>query len=201
MNPLRAISLLLCATLCAAQSPTTKPKAATPATGEVDGFVFAITKGGDIKPARLASVALLYYAERPLGPNDKIPQSVGGTFITDHGNEMIKESQSLLEESRTRKFRTPLARCLASLQGYLAALKFTFEWASQNGKMADFVVADADEEGHFKVLQVPIGAYVVVASGQAGTSQAFWEQDNVEVIAGQVTSIKMATPKEACAQP
>jgi hypothetical protein len=212
MNTLGAILLLLSVTLWAAsgsprpqvgqQSPTAKQKVAAPSTGELSGFVFLITKGGDIKPARLASVTLLYYAERQLAPDDKGPLlTAGREYLINRSHEITKEYLMLKQESDTGNFKSEEAHCPASLLGYVGALKSTVEWAVENKKMSQILTVDADEEGRFKALRVPVGLYTVTVYGRAGVNQAFWEQDNVQVTADNVTSMKMTTPKKACVQP
>jgi hypothetical protein len=56
------LSLLLIAVSCvfAQQKPKTASKPASPGPGIVSGRVFAITGGGDVKPARMAKVYLMY---------------------------------------------------------------------------------------------------------------------------------------------
>lgn len=206
----RAILFLLCVTLCASSQspkpnvgqkpPTAKKNVAVPTTGELDGFVFLITEGGDIKPARLASVVLLYVAERQSALSGKPLSQLltpGAEYMINYANELSKETSRLMQEEETKNFGSKEAHCSGSLASYVGALKSTIDWAVENKKTSQIITVDADEEGRFKTIDVPVGLYTVTVYGRAGINQAFWE-DDVQVTAGDVISIKMRAPKESC---
>jgi len=194
-----ALAILI---IIALQSGETKKKAEVPATGELNGFVFLITKGGDIKPARLASVTLLYISEKKLPSSDDYPDTAaGGRFIKNHIAEIRKQVDNINEQIRTHNFKSDEANCSANLREYTEAIKSTSIWAHESNKLSQIMVEQLDEEGNFKIAGVPTGFYIVIVSGRAGVNEAVWQKLDVEITAGQATSIKMPTPENVCVQP
>ena len=89
--------------------------------------------------------------------------------------------------------------CQAALTGYVHALESTLQWAEEQGKSNQVKTADADEEGHFRMVGLAPGRYILVVSGQAGVNSAFWEK-GIIITAGQTTAVKLSSPKQACLQ-
>jgi hypothetical protein len=87
-----------------------------PVFGELDGFVFAITKSGDLKPARLAHVAALYNHQNGLDPKEEFPHSAG----TDHLRFVLGPSMKTLGKAEARQ-----PSCDADLQDYVGTIKLT----------------------------------------------------------------------------
>src|SRR6266566_2190887 len=64
-----------------ASTPQTAKKAPKSMSGKLTGFAFLVTKGGDLKPARLATVTLLYW-QKVHWPKEgsHVPTSMGGEY-------------------------------------------------------------------------------------------------------------------------
>jgi Carboxypeptidase regulatory-like domain len=186
------------APVAAKKAPTKRAKA--PETGELTGFVFAITKAGDLKPARLAHIVLLYEYKSGLSRTEEFPKSAGVVYLQSwfktfgDAESKIAKSQ-LLENNRLSKDEI----CALRLQENIAALQIAVQWAMDENKSEQIQTTDADEEGHFKLTKLPPGEYTLTASCQAGANMAFWQQeDNVVITAGQTTSVKLSSPKWSC---
>jgi hypothetical protein len=148
--------------------------------GGVSGRIFLITKGGDLKPARLARVTLLYGSD-------------AGTAAVVYLNtelEQMKGSYTLLTTSGE-------ASCRAELLVFINSLKATMEWAKVNGKQDQVHIATSDEEGLFQFSGLEPGSYILLARGQAGANDAYWQND-FKVKPGESVRMKLASPHTAC---
>jgi len=196
------VAVLLSATLLAQQkSIRSKPAPPPTPSGIVSGRVFLITGGGDLKPARLAKVILLFSARTP-DDTPAEPNTAGRTFaeavLRNMQSQMKAESA---ERSRTRAVedeeRFEKRMCRTGLQVYSQAEVATIDWLeTETDKGHQLVSADADEEGNFK-MTAPPGSYILLAQGRAGFNDAAWWA-NVAVRSGEVTTVKMATPVKSC---
>ncbi len=221
-----ALLLLLCSMgLCAQQGIGAAKKGAgdsakatrkthlKPAT--VSGYVFAITKAGDVKPARMAKVYMLY--SRGLGES--------ADALVDKSNDQKSAADVLaaeiikgLEEARAWQQDKPYLQdstvCNSALvRGYHGAIVRTMRWGEDH--KSQFIFADADEEGRFEITVPPHladvsfepgvprehvfvpGVYLVAVYGEAGYNNAFWEAE-VKVEPGTAVQIKLPTPTKAC---
>lgn len=174
-------------------------KAKPPETGELTGFVFLITKAGDLKPARLAHIVLLYMHRNGIGPDENYGPSVAFEYLADtiHTDDDLQVEYLKSQLS----YNTPMsdeAYCQAQLRSNIAALALAVKWAATEKHLEQVQTTDADEEGHFKLSGVPPGDYTLTASGQAGMNVAYWKQDDVVITAGQTTSVKLSSPEKAC---
>jgi hypothetical protein len=179
-------------TLLAGQAKTeAKPDVKS---GVVSGRVFVITRAGDLKPARIAKVYLLYV--------DTDEYSAGHFFLTDHEKQLGETFKKLSEEHPdTRVFfgnRLQYHICLAALQDYSISLSRTFDLVSLTKKEWQLITRQTDEEGNFKISVPHAGKYALIVFGQAGFNDAFWIDDSVIVSPGAETTVKMASPVSAC---
>jgi hypothetical protein len=163
--------------------------------GGVAGFVFLITKAGDLKPARLAHVALLYVHQKGMGSKEEFPPSAGWQHTLD---QFHAASQYAALDTRGMSDGDI---CRARLQFEIDALKSTVGWAATEKKQEQVHELDADEEGHFRANALPPGNYSIAVWGQAGMNLALGEQDGIVVGASETVSIKLSSPKLACLQP
>jgi Carboxypeptidase regulatory-like domain len=188
--------LVNCAAV-AAQKPQKVPskEATAPTTGELTGFVFAVTKGGDLKPARLATVILLWFS---VVQNAETENSTGNMYQRNGLKQMHNVVAKLASKANDDNF-CEQDSCQTQLVGYITALRDTLRWATEQRKPEQIKTAEADEEGRFKITGLPAGRYTLVVTGQAGVNSAFWDTD-VVVTAGQTTSVKLSSPKRACVQ-
>jgi hypothetical protein len=175
----------------AAQTPQTNASQQSTiptTTGKLAGSAFLITKSGDLKPARLASIRLLYFEG---GQTSTTPG------VVYKGNEEVVTKMWLKKLTVDKLTGEDL--CQWELEAHRAALESAVKSAAEQGKTGQVRTADADEEGRFKVNGIPAGHYTLIVWGQAGMNTAFW-RENIVVVAGKITSIKLSKPRTACLQ-
>jgi hypothetical protein len=170
---------LLCAIPAAAQQGVGVRKPSAPVASTISGRVFGITQGGDLKPARFVDVYLLLRAVRE---NFLFGEGIGQMNAIAAGDNATEERACRLE-------------LLAINQALLDSL----HWASDNHNEKQVYETQTDEEGNFKIA-VPPGSYLVLSSGEAGLSQVFWQQDDVRVLTGGHTELKLHDAKKACSK-
>lgn len=195
-----SLLLLVMGASSEAQESTKKPIAAhkqmnSPAT--ISGRVFAITKGGDLQPARMAKIFLMYLSdkEEPLALDAQTPGVVFDSYY------MAREKQALLEQKQNaRKYAGSATlddlQCRVEMHAIASALTGTLDWVEKNKKTSEVVAMEADEEGQFRI-KAPAGYYVLKALGQAGMNDAYWTTP-VLLKAGQTLSLKLSAPETAC---
>jgi hypothetical protein len=166
--------------------PQSKPtkKAELPQTGKLAGFAFLVTKGGDLKPARLARVIVLYWPKN---------REVVGEYQLQSENRVRDEVARVTDGGVSVE-----DTCQVTLTGYYDAVASTLKWASEHGKSDQVKTFDADEEGHFTISGLLAGRYTLIVAGQAGLNHAFWQKDKVLITTGQITLVKLSSPEQAC---
>ena len=195
-------------------APTTqKPTPLKPAT--VSGYVFALTKGGDLKPARLAKVYMFY--SRVIG--ESADQAVGKPADAASAADVFaREVVNGLEEAKAWQADKPYLKdttiCNNMLtRGYEGPILKTIEWGQEH--QTQIIFGEADEEGKFEITVPPSlkdvsfepgvprdhvfapGVYLVVASGMAGYNNAFWKAE-VKIEPGETVKLRMSEPEMAC---
>jgi len=186
--------------------------------GVVVGRVFAITKSGDLKPCRLCKV-YLFFSLPIVGQKvvDAKAETPGEVFLLNQleqlkvigdaskaemtrSDKMISAPRShpLSEEEAASAARVSAElRCKSLLIGDTKAILDTFERADQHNQSMPIYSADADEEGNFQLSKIKSGEYILVALGQAGMNDAFW-QENVQVHLREKVTVKLSSVKTAC---
>lgn len=188
-------SWMLGALIVATGTAQPKPKASGASKpAEVTGRVFAITRDGDLKPARMATVYLLYMY-RSATSDAKDSDSVGSAWE----DNFLKELKTFNEEyaQKARSWTESIA-CHRHLMAYTIALRETLEWTSNAHKEWQLTEADADESGYFKIPVPHPGIYILLARGQAGFNDAFWDTDNFVVHPGAQVEVKMSKVEQSC---
>lgn len=175
-------------------APLTTPRAAA----SVSGRVFGITEGGDIKPARFAHVYLFYvWSGRPASQQtqeDKSADTAGASFMDRYSAAL----QRMLDELKNSNMpRDEDLFCTRELLAVHEAVVATLGWVQENGKSKQFVSVDTDEEGLFRMTNVPAGRYILMARGRAGANDAFWKSELL-VQAGSDVSVKLSSPETSC---
>jgi len=227
-----ALLLLMCSAVSSAQqgTGTTKKGASVPLTppprtaqkpiqlkpATVSGHIFALTKGGDLKPARLTKVYMFYSRAGGDSPDQIVDKNTDLTFAADI---FAKEVVNGLEEARMWQADKPYLQestiCNSTLvRGYVGAVVKTVKWGQDHQTQDLF--GETDEEGKFEIT-VPRspqdvysfeagaphdyvfapGVYLAVASGMAGYYNAFWESE-VRIQPGETVKVRMSTPTMAC---
>jgi hypothetical protein len=185
--------------------PTARPRPAT-----LSGRVFAITRSGDLKPARMASIYLFLDAP-PKRADDEdfmyfemlreaLKAAQAETEATDVDNaEWARGGWTVSEDYMQQHW------CVRKLRLSRQTLHRTIAWAEAHHKMSEVLVTEADEEGNFQLTVPRPGAYYVFASGQAGFNDALWggwpssgSPNRITVDAGSSYNIKLSSPETAC---
>jgi len=186
---IRGFLFLLSVTVLSAQMHTTAPAA----TGTVEGRVLGITRSGDLKPARMPTIYLLYQ-----GRGEHIEEkSADDHYSITSLTALDKRLKERIASAQAGTVEDEDLQCRESLLDTDQSLVDTAQWALDNKKAKQVLMAEGDEEGHFKVSKVPVGHYRLVARGQAGANDAYWESFIV-VKAGMATSAKLTSPGKSC---
>ncbi len=196
---------LLVARAAPAQQKTVRT---TPKSGVVSGRVFAITQAGDIKPARMAKIYLLWKYHSKSEEMAEENRGKGGDFAQlTFLDELIKAKKALLKEAKRDPGNwSDLQWCNLELRAFDAAVTATLQWSLDRKRTDQVLVGSADEEGNFRMIGVRPGVYDVIARGRAGFNEAFWDthdiesasQDDITVAAGMETAIRLASPAKSC---
>ena len=195
-NFLVALALLVLATIAGAQ----QQKSPSAKAGVVSGSVFAITGGGDLKPARMADVYLLYKyrSVKVANANPEDMDSAGMAWMDNLSKTLEEHTKALAAEGMGWSDKMD---CLKSLQVYHDALSQTRDWASAKHKGWQILTTEADENGVFKIAVPHPGIYTILASGHAGFNDAFWYdmmELGVVVNPGATTTVKLSSPAKSC---
>jgi hypothetical protein len=178
-----------------AQQPKTVQRQA-PAGGALSGRIFAVTNGGDIKPAIMADVYLFY--EVAIHPNGTVndidgDDSVGLLYMKSKNNEMAAE------DGKRRPDWSDHLTCVHDLMVYQNAILTTLQNVPR-GKNWQVVSGQTDEDGYFKLSVPRQGSWMLVAHGQAGAFDAAWEHEGVRIFLGRSTEIKLGSPEKSCSK-
>ncbi|HEY9140084.1 MAG TPA: carboxypeptidase-like regulatory domain-containing protein [Bryobacteraceae bacterium] len=141
---------------------------AQPLTGTLSGRVYAIAKGGDTKPARMADVFVA-------SGDDQI------TLQQNIDRALAKRLEDIKNSSDAQE-----ACLLASV---------SIHEAVKNGSNIQTVVTD--EDGSFDLPKLKAGSYTVVVIGAANGSQSVWYLTTT-VTAGKRQKVKLSEPVLAC---
>jgi len=193
LRSLSVISVLAVGLVANAQTNIKAPPPTTPkATASVSGRVFGITQSGDLKPARMAHIYLVYK-----GRSERYAES---TASATYKRESLKRLSKALEDHIENMKNHPEAEvdenleCRSEMVGYDEAMLSTMEWVQQNKKLKQLLTTDADEEGAFQITNAPAGAYTLVARGQAGANDALEFGNNLK--AGQCNNGEAVSPRK-----
>lgn len=165
--------------------------------GTLTGRVFAITGGGDLKPARIAEVYL--FLEVGVTKNGKAVD-IGKTAGLAYEDEYLKAMGIFVKDYRENVGTwSDESVCKKKLFNYETAVLKAREWALANGKLSQVIRTTTDEEGKF-VVSLPTGNYVLLVRGRAGFNEAVWVSGAAGVIVqpGSKTEIKLSSPEQSC---
>ena len=185
---------------------STKAPLAKP--GIVSGRVFIINGSGDLKPARLANVYLLWMQRTKWNDLTEQERAEGGAsrVWAKLGLEAAEKRAELahqrLEASKplnTRDDAVPnAAECIEDLQTYLSAINSMNKWWEDPKNSNKILFTNTDEEGGFKIEAQP-GFYTLIAYGKAGFYNAFWSLDDALIVeSGKELTAKLTKPEQAC---
>ena len=200
-----AITLLLALAVLSGAGPAEQraaqpaPKEQTPKPGTLTGRVFAITEGGDLKPARMAKVYLFYHGrgaadKRSAKEEEQELNSAAGIWLKESNKAAEAYTEWLMRDGPNSSTKS---RCLKELTGYIKAVGETLDQMDAEKKRQQFAKADADEEGNFNITVQRPGKYAIIALGRAGPAEAIWLDQDVRVQPGANT-IKLSSPEKLC---
>jgi hypothetical protein len=181
-----------------------KSRSTSKLLGSVHGRVFAITKGGDLKPGRLAQVYLIFESKivgHKVDPSAENEETAGLVFLDKHVEQMKQVSAELEVKSKDDSISSKgldAFSCKAELLGVDKAIIDTLDWSKSKPHEGQVLFTDADEEGNFVFPKVRTGKYNVIARGHAGMNDAYWNQD-VWIQPGEAVAIKVANVESSCA--
>jgi len=178
------------------QAESDDAKTSNSGPGTLKAKVLLVTRGGDLKPARLGSIALLY-----LRKGDAKEDTVGQKFldimaeIHSTGDQFRRDVSSTA--SNCVRLLGPAAGCqelLTSIDTKETDALFTvFKTIASRALELNFFVGSLDEDGACD-FSIPLpGWYAVVVSGDAGGNKAFW-MEQVKIESGQEASLKLSSP-------
>ncbi len=163
------------------------------ALGSLEGRVFLVTRGGDLKPARLANVYLL---------SSNLYSGAWGDSIEKAEMSAAQSCQSLWRDAHlfddlpatAREFIVSQGQ--AGLKTYEKMLRDKVEDISSPERSRAFV-AEADENGQFWFRDIPPGSYVITAFGQAGVNLAVW-RNSVSLQPDRKVELKLSSVVTSC---
>lgn len=171
-------------------------KTAAPMRGTLSGRVFAITQGGDLKPARMADVYILFLEGVTRdGRSVDVGETADLVFMGAH-NDL--QEQYIKEFEANPQWSEKMA-CIKDLATFRPAMIRTMEWAEAKNKPSQIVKAQSDEDGNFSA-SLPPGKYHVLVRGRAGFNEGLWDSglEHVEIHPGSHTEIKLSSPHTSC---
>lgn len=159
-----------------------KPNIQSSQLGSIEGRVFAITREGDLKPARLAKIELFF--EDRTSNHKVVPtpeaESVYLFFLT----KLLEKKQ--IQRSRNQNAPVDYSisnevdeerACQEKLQEIDGSILETLEWVQENNKANRIASVDTDEEGNFRLSKLGFGKYRLLARGRVGAYDAYWEEE------------------------
>jgi hypothetical protein len=188
------VGMLATTRILGAQSDNKRPGSATQKVvkstyGSISGRIFLITKGGDLKPARMARVYLFWEN----GADAHAVTAAGGGDAP--GLIYLKRYLEATEDANKSEASQ---YCNSSLLNADRAVSATLDWAREHKLTAYVEELNADEEGTFNASKMKPGLYELVVRGEAGINDAYWLQQ-VRVTAGENTEVKVSSVEASCA--
>lgn len=175
------------------QVPT---KVGVPTRGALSGRVFAITEGGDLKPARMADVYMLFSSGVTRdGKAVDVGETADGAFMDAQHDGTV---QYLKEFEENYQWSDEIA-CLKELAVFRPAMIKTIEWALAHKKTSQIIKTQSDEEGGFSA-SLPPGKYHLLVRGRAGFNEALWDSgmEYVDIHPGSHVEIRLSSPDKSC---
>jgi hypothetical protein len=166
--------------------------------GAVSGRVFAITNSGDLKPARMAKVYLLWcYSNLKFALEQEkkgINEDTAALVFMRARNEAMEQDEI---QRKQEQHWDDFINCRRDLLEYDHGIVAAMRWCTTNRKL-QMLLTEADEDGSFRIPDVPPGVYDLVVRGRAGFNEAAWSvgfiaddgQDHITVPPGKEVMLK-----------
>lgn len=144
----------------------------------IKGKVFAITQGGDLKPARMARVYVV------------------NVFRYERFTAMtLAMAEKNLQRVQTRQ---NLLNCSEKQAGWELGIAEMIKEAQENPR-AKVWSAETDENGEFQISGVLPGSYYLLAYGQAGINHGYWAKE-INISRGVNTPFKLTQFESSCSE-
>jgi len=177
-------------------------KTTTPAkpvgTALLTGKVFAITKGGDVKPALLAHV-YLFLSGATSGAifNESLIANLKAHDVYEAKLKAVIDDPRLADDA---SYKAMVADLLKTSCREL--LRDVDKEISDDQKLdpklfGPAYTAETDETGSFEIARIKPGDYQVVVRGQAGSNDVLWVE-KVTIVAGATKTLKLSSVAKAC---
>jgi hypothetical protein len=182
-------ALIICSLMCALNGCADPEKALLApqklASATLNGSVFLITVGGDLKPARLARIYIL--------PSETMPNSDS----VSEKETAVRKGCASLDSARPLSGQLPVSVHNWVVGRYESALSDLEETFRPGAKPPEGFALTTDENGSFSAGPLKPNAYTVVAFGRAGINEAYWKS-TAQLNRGDVIQIKLASPEVGC---
>ena len=190
MRLIRVVGLVLILSSALSAQKTVSAKTST--TASLTGKVFAITKGGDVKPALLAHVYLFSVKDDIPGTITKLLEihrkyeTTIAEIVDDYPEAAADPTfaKSLADQTSCRKTLRDIDEMIADFDKYDRHLNPTY-------------ATETDEIGAFSITKVAPGDYMIVTHGQAGRNDVLWIE-SVTFARGEKKTVKLSSVAEAC---
>jgi hypothetical protein len=174
----------------------TPTKNAASTQGSLSGRVFAITEGGDLKPARMADVYILYQSGATRdGKAVDVGETADLVFMEAHN----EAQEQYLKDFQANSQWSEKTACMKDLETFRPAIIKAMEWAQVHSKQSQIAKTQTDEEGNFSA-SLPAGKYDVYVRGRAGFNESLWDTGiyNVTIQPGAHVVLKLSSPEKSC---
>jgi phosphopantetheinyl transferase (holo-ACP synthase) len=171
-------------------------KAAASTKGTLSGRVFAITNSGDLKPARMADVYILFsFNVTTEGKAIESSDIKADNIFTE---ARLAAQELYLEQFKANYQWSDKEACMKDLETFRPSMIKAMEWAQDNKKQDQIVKTQTDEDGYFSVSLPARKKYHIYARGRAGFNEAYWDGDRVTVQPSMHVAMKLSSPETSC---
>ncbi|MGA2851348.1 MAG: carboxypeptidase-like regulatory domain-containing protein [Terracidiphilus sp.] len=186
----------LVALIGTANGQYTQHKAASPLMGSLSGRVFAITKSGDLKPARMADVYILYSSGVARdGKSVDVGETPELVFLKEQNHAQALYVGEIGKNTQWSEKET----CMHDLATFRPSMIKALGWVVDHKKKNQIVTTQTDEDGNF-AAPLPVGKYHVYVRGRAGFNESLWDTDldYVSIQPGAHVVLKLSSPSTSC---
>ncbi len=180
----------------AANGQHTPTQNAVSGRGSLSGRVFAVTEGGDLKPARMADVYILYQSGVTRdGKAVDVGEAADLVFMEAHNHAQ----ELFIGEMGKNPQWTEKEECMKDLATFRPSMSQALDWAQEHKKQNQIVTTQTDEDGNYSA-SLPVGKYSVYVRGRAGFNESLWDTGiyNVTIQPGAHVVLKLSSPEKSC---
>ena len=198
IRPVRGVQVVFwfIAAVGTANGQHSQHKAASSIMGSLSRRVFAITKAGDLKPARMADVYILYASGVARdGKSVDVGETAELVFMEEQNHAQALYVGEIGKNPQWSEGET----CMHDLATFRPSMIKALEWVEDHKKQNQLVKTQTDEDGNFSA-SLPVGKYHVYVRGRAGFNEALWdtELEYVAIQPGAHVVLKLPSPSTFC---